>query len=286
MTRRPNSTKSTATSGVEAVKGSPGKLKALSERQITLARALVSASSILTLSTDAGKTADLAVSPPSAPVVLPEVPVHWFVRIGLLGAVEQSSSKLYAQTTVAGFGVGPQLLLEGRDESFSNLLTIGVQGGYFVTPNWSVEIAGGFPVWQTAKITGYSPAGPAAGTVLSKSLPASLPITVAYHFTQFGALQPYLGGGVAPVFVLGQRDAYAVGATTEPSVALVLQGGFDYMFNQNWGAYFDAKKYFDRSIGKATSLNVGPPVGVIDVAASSVTNSQPWVLSTGVTYRF
>jgi outer membrane protein len=253
---------------------------------MNVSRALVSASSILAVFLHAAKAADLATSASPAPVVLPEVFPHWFVRVGALGAINESSSKLYAQTIVGIFGVGPQLLLQGRGESFSNLLTVGVQAGYFVTPNWSLEIAGGFPVWQTARITGYSPAGPVAGTVLSKTLPAAVPITAVYHFTQFGALQPYLGGGVAPVFVFQSHDAYATGTSTEPSIALVLQGGFDYMFNRNWGVYFDAKKYFDRSIGKATGLNVGPPVGVIDVAATSVTNSQPWVLSTGVTYRF
>src|SRR5271165_6214889 len=249
---------------------------------MTIVRALVPACSILALSIDLGRAADLTTSPPPAPVVLPEVFPRWFVKVGVLGAINQSSSRLYAQTAVGIFGVGPQLMLAGRGESFSNLLTLGVQAGYFVTPNWSVEIAGGFPVWQTAKIAGFSATGPVAGTVLTKTLPASPPITAVYHFTQLGVLQPYVGCGIAPVFVLRERDAYAAGTSTEPSVAFVLQGGFDYMFNRTWGVYLDAKKYFDRSIGKATGLNVGPPAGVLHVAATSVTNSQPWVLSTGI----
>jgi outer membrane protein len=230
--------------------------------------------------------ADMTADPSSPPVAAPEFSSHWFVRVGVLGAINQSSSRLYAQPIVGIFGVGPQLLLPGRGESFSDLLTIGVQAGYFVTPNWSAEIAGGFPVWQTAKITGFSTTAPAAGTVLSKTLPASVPLTVAYHFIQLGALQPYVGAGVAPIFALTTRDGFASGSSTEPSVAFILQGGFDYMLNRNWGFFFDAKKYFDRSIGKATGFNVGPPVGIIHAGATSVSNSQPWVLATGLTYRF
>jgi outer membrane protein W len=186
MTKPAHSTKTSAICGAQAANARRASQSGGSKKQMTIGRALVSASSILALSMHAGKAADLATSPPSAPVVLPEVAPHWFVRIGVLGAIERSSSNLYAQTIVGILGVGPQLLLAGRGESFSNLLTVGVQAGYFVTPNWSLEIAGGFPVWQTAKITGYSTTGPAAGTVLTKSLPASLPITAVYHFTQFG----------------------------------------------------------------------------------------------------
>jgi outer membrane protein len=251
---------------------------------MTIMRALVSPCAAFAFSTNLAHAADLTSAPPAPPVPLSDFSPHWFVRLGALGAINQSSSRLYVQPNVGIFGVGPQLLIPGRGESFSNLFTLSVQAGYFVTPNWSVEVAGGFPVWQTAKITGFSATAPAAGTVLSKTLPASAPITAVYHLTQFGAFQPYVGAGLAPVFVLRTRDGFAVGTSTEASVALILQGGFEYMFDRNWGVFFDAKKYFDRSIGTATGLNV-PPV-VIQAAATSVSNSQPWVLATGLTYRF
>ena len=247
----------------------------------------VSGFALCALAAASADAADLpANAPADLPMAAPEPFPHWFVRVGVLGVVDQSSSKVYVQPTVGIFGVGPQFQLPGRGESFSNLLTLSVQAGYFLTPNLSLDLAGGFPVWQTTRITGYSATGPASGTVLTKTLPASVPITAVYHFTQLGALQPYLGVGFAPVFVFATRDAYAVGTSTRPSIAAILQGGFDYMFNRNWGIFFDAKKYFDRSIGTATGLNVGPPVGVIHAAATGVTIAQPWVFATGLTYRF
>jgi outer membrane protein len=242
-------------------------------------------SCIFTFSIGVGQAADLSVG--TAPAASPEVSPHWFVRFGGLGVISESSSKLYVQQQTVGIiGVGPQMLVPGRSQNYSNLLTISFQAGYFITPNWSLEVASGFPVWQTARITGSSAIPPFPGTLLSTALPAALPITAVYHFTQFGALQPYGGIGLAPIFALSVRDNFSVGASTEPSVGLVLQGGFDYMLNKNWGVFVDAKTYLDRSVSKATGLNYGPPLGVIDTAATAVTHVQPWVLATGVTYRF
>ena len=256
------------------------------KRPIITLKAFAPACSVFLLSIGIVQAEDLSQATPTAPFTLPELPSGWFVKLGGLAAINQSSTRLYAQTIVGPFGVGPQLLIPGRGESLSNLFTLSFQSGYFVTPNWSVETAGGFPVWQTVRITGFSATPPFAGTILVKQAPAVAPITIVYHVRQLAAFQPYAGVGIAPFFVFKERDSFATGNSTEPSLALVLQGGVDYMFSPNWGVFFDAKKYFDRSIGKATGLNFGPPTGAVHLAATAVTNSQPWVLSTGLTYRF
>ena len=49
---------------------------------------------------------------------------------------------------------------------------VSVQAGYFFTPNWSLEVATGFPIWATVTINGYSPAGPPSGTALGKLMPS------------------------------------------------------------------------------------------------------------------
>ena len=41
-------------------------------------------------------------------------------------------------------------------------------------------------------------------------MPAFFPVTLLYHFNQFGAFQPYLGAGFAPVFSF-QRDDFNTG---------------------------------------------------------------------------
>jgi len=183
-------------------------------------------------------------------------------------------------------GYGPQLQIPGRGASYTNIYTAAFLGGYFFTPNWSVEVETGFPAWSTLKVNGYSPAGPPSGTVLGKVMPAGIPITGLYHFTQFGGFQPYLGGGISPTFALAVHDGYATGGSYEPTVGFIVQGGFDYMFNQHWGVFVDAKQGFVGTTGNSTGINLGPPLGIISVAGSIKTNARPVSFSTGVTYRF
>ena len=248
----------------------------------------------LCLSLHGVRAADIASpAPPASP---PEAASRWFLRLGAVGVINQSSSNLYAQpltgVTVPGVGfvpvggAGPQLHLTGSNADYSNLFTIVGTLGYFVTPTLSIEAATGVPTWEKVRITGFTPGAPAAGTLLFEALPATVPVTAVYHFRQLGALEPYLGLGVAPVFTLSTRDEFNTGISVEPTAGLVLQGGFDYMFNSHWGLFFDAKKIFAQFDVKTRGIDLGPPIGVIPAAASSRTTAEPWLLSSGVTYRF
>jgi len=233
---------------------------------------------------------------PAQPASLPEGAPGWFVKLGAVGVINQSSSNLYAQplasAVVPGLGVvpiggfGPELHLTGSNASYSNLFTIVGILGYFVTPTVSIEAATGVPTWEKVRITGFTPGAPAAGTLLFEALPVTAPITAVYHFRQLGALQPYLGVGVAPVFTLSTRSEFSTGVSVDPTAGLVLQGGFDYMFNPHWGLFFDAKKIFAQFDVTTREINLGPPIGGIPAAASSRTTAEPWLLSSGVTYRF
>ena len=102
--------------------------------------------------------------------------------------------------------------------------------------------------------------------------------------------QPYIGGGVAAVFSFQTKDEFNTGVTVDPTVGLVLQGGADVMIDQHWGWTFDVKKVFANTTSHATGDNLAvlgsvPPIAVA-VAGTQKTYFQPWVLSTGVTYRF
>jgi len=252
----------------------------------------------LALMSCGARAADLAAAPPPAAsnVVAPQAPLGWFVRIGALGVLNNSSSNLYSQPIVGvvapgiGFvpvgGAGPQVLLAGRGATYSNALSANVQVGYFFTPNWSLEVSGVFPVWVTVRITGYSATEPFPGTALGRLVPGVAPVTGVYHFTQFGAFQPYLGAGVAPAVALAVTKGFDTGGSFDPTIGLVLQGGFDYMLTRNWGLFVDVKKIFLLSRGKATGIDLGPPVGVIPVGGTIKTNSQPWLFATGLAYRF
>jgi outer membrane protein len=267
------------------------------KKATTIVKAFVAKFLIFALSASAVRAADLPTDPPAAPVSpAPEAAPRWFVRLGALGALDQSWSSLFAQplaeVVVPGIGLvpvggfGPQVSLVGRGATYSSSFSASFQAGYFFTPNWSLEVSSGVPLWLTIKITGFSATPPFSGTVLSKLLPGVVPITAVYHFTQLGALQPYLGGGIVPSFELAVQDGFNTGGSFAPTVGLVAQAGSDYMFNRNWGVFLDVKKLFIWSTGKSTGFDLGPPIGTIPGAATIKTTFQPWLFSTGVTYRF
>ena len=175
--------------------------------------------------------ADLTSPPPPPPSPVPEAAPHWYVKLGALGALDQSWSSLFAQqvleVAVPGIGlvpvrgVGPQVSLVGRGATYSSIASVSFVGGYFFTPNWSLEVAGGVPLWLNIRITGFPTTPPVSGASLSKLLPGAVPITGVYHFTQFGALQPYLGAGIVPSFQFAVEDGFNTGGFFSPTVGLV-----------------------------------------------------------------
>jgi outer membrane protein len=268
-------------------------LKAGPKRPTRFVRACISTCAVFASSFGAVRAADLTSSQAAPPTDAPSSFTGWYVKLGAMGVLDRSSSNLYQQS-IAGMivpgigtvpvGVGPQFQIPGLGASYSNFAGVAIQGGYSFTPNWSVEVASGFPLWSTVTINGSSPTGPPSGTVLSKLLPASVPITGVYHFTQFGSFQPYVGAGVATTFALAVRDGYSTGSTYQPALGVVVQGGFDYMLNKHWGVFVDAKQGFVGTTGNSTGVNTAPSLGPI--AGTIRTNARPVAFTTGFTYHF
>ena len=240
-----------------------------------------------------------APPPAPAPVVVVPVTPGFFVKAGFLYAINNSSSKVYSQGTIPG--TGAQIEVPGVGATIGNVATLGFEAGYFVTPNISVDIAAGLPMWASDKTKGtpgspFNPGGffplPPNGTTLAKIMPSFVPLTVLYHFNQFGAFQPYIGGGVAAVFSFQTKDEFNTGVKVDPALGLVLQAGADVMIDQHWGWSFDVKRLFAHVESHATGDNLSlieAPYsffGQQSVAGTQKTYFQPWALSTGVTYRF
>jgi outer membrane protein len=268
-------------------------LKADPKRPTRLFRACISTCAVFASSFGAVRAADLTNLQAAPATDAPAPSTGWYVKLGVMGVLDRSSSNLYQQS-IAGMivpgigtvpvGVGPQFQIPGLGASYSNFAGVSFQGGYSFTPNWSVEVASGFPLWATVTVNGSSPTGPPSGTVLSKLLPASVPITGVYHFTQFGSFQPYVGAGVATTFALAVRDGYSTGSTYQPALGVVVQGGFDYMLNKHWGVFVDAKQGFVGTTGNSTGVNTAPSLGPI--AGTIRTNARPVAFTTGFTYHF
>ncbi|MBV1706707.1 MAG: outer membrane beta-barrel protein [Hyphomicrobiales bacterium] len=228
------------------------------------------------------RAADLP-SQDHAPVLKGPAPVvdnlGFFMRLGVTYGLNTSQSTLYAQP---GPGL-PLLELLGVGAKIADVFTLGAQFGYFLTNNVSAEIAVGLPLDAKVTTTGNGGGGlPPVGTRLATVMPAIVPLTVDYHFTQLGAFQPYLGIGIAPLFSFRQSDGLDTGVTVDPTVGLVLQAGTDVMIDRHWGVTFDVKKVFAYGKSHATGI-AGVPV---PLASEQHTHYQPWLLTTGVVYRF
>ena len=263
----------------------------------------VAAAAALTVTAAAAADYPTKKAPPPAPVVVAPVPSGFFVKAGFLYGINQTSSKLYSQSPINP--TGPEIPNVGVGATIGNVATLGFEAGDFVTPNVSIDVSAGIPMWANDKTKGapgfpfelstsppYYPLPP-NGTTLAKVMPSFVPLTVLYHFNQFGAFQPYVGGGVAAVFSFQTKDEFNTGVTVDPTIGLVAQAGADVMIDQHWGWSFDVKKVFANVTGHATGDSLAylgsPYTGLGNAAPLSGTQKiyfQPWVLSTGVTYRF
>jgi hypothetical protein len=226
----------------------------------TIVKVFIADLLVFALSVGAVHAADLTNPSPAPPSPAPEAAPHWYVKLGALGALDQSWSSLFAQQVVevlvpgVGFvpvgGARPQVSLVGRGATYSSLASVSFVGGYFFTANWSLEVVGAVPLWLNIKITGFSATPPFSGASLSRLLPGAVPIT-------------------------GVEDGFNSGGLFAPTVGLAAQAGSDYMFNRNWGVFFDVNKLFIWSTGKSTGLDFGPPIGTISAAAPIKTTFQP-----------
>jgi outer membrane protein len=267
------------------------------KRMSRMIGALAGASSLLSLSR-VGAAADLpTMKPPMAPAPIADVPLSWFFKLGVIYGLNTSTSKLYSQSPAAlGAGISTQFQIPGVGANIANVATLGFEAGYFVMPNISIDVSGGIPLWAKVTTKGaFAVPIPGVGSLLAPSgielssiAPSFIPVTILYHFMQFGQFQPYVGAGIAPVFSFKQRSAFNTGVTVDPTVGLVLQAGADIMLDRHWGWSFDVKKLFANGEAHSAGDNLaflGVPV-TAPLAGTLKTNFQPWVLSTGVDYRF
>jgi len=137
---------------------------------------------------------------------------------------------------------------------------------YFFTKNIAAELVLTYPQTIDIKVGGSK-----EGEI--KALPPSL--VVQYHYTDFGAFQPYAGIGLNYT-IFSDRSNILDGAAQvdSSSFGLVGQLGFDYMINSHWGVNVDAK-YIQMDTDVKLS---GSKIGSVGL--------NPWTLGVGATYRF
>ena len=143
------------------------------------------------------------------PEPLPPAPPIFYVHVGALGVFTQPN----AQSTGGGFfnflPVPQGARARVAQGALSNVAirpnyTVGLEAGYFVTPNIAVALSAGVPPLVHLKATNLT-LTPSLGTNLLGSVRFGPAMgLLQYHFTNFGAFQPYFGVGAA--YVLNVRQ--------------------------------------------------------------------------------
>ena len=192
----------------------------------------------------------------------------WMVRVRAVDVLFQNG-----QSNSGNSGVGVQTNnVRAKSEWIPE-----VDVSYFFTKNIAAELVLTYP--QKVNIYSNLTPGP-TGTITA--LPPSL--LLQYHFTDLGALKPYIGAGINYT-IFGNRNNFSVSGLNnsltvdQNSVGFVGQVGADYMFDKNWGANFDLKY-------ATMSTNVNGQNGLAGVGNIGKLTLNPWMPAVGVTYKF
>ena len=210
--------------------------------------------------------ADLAS--PAEP--LPPPPPVFFVHVGAQGEFPLTN----AQATGGG-------LFPTTNVAIRPVYTLALEAGYYVTPNIAITLsAGAPPPLARFKATGF-PDEPAYGTNLLGSVrEGSVRLLVQYHFTQFGAIQPYVGTGVSYFLNFGNiSDGILTNFSVDQNFAYILQAGTDIMLTPNWGVFLDLKKAFFSTDAQGFAFPGNIPV-------RAHIQIDPWVASAGITFKY
>jgi outer membrane protein len=163
--------------------------------------------------------------------------------------------------------------IPGADISIDPQLTVALELGYFVTPHIAVSFTGGVPPDAQIEAAGTLAGAGRIGEI--NYGPATL--TAHYHLGRGERFSPYIGGGVAYMYVFDTTDGLLAGLEVDNTVGLAFQAGADLALNEKWGLFIDYKKAFLQTESRG-SLGGAPVVADTQV--------DPSVLHGGLSFRF
>lgn len=101
-------------------------------------------------------------------------------------------------------------------------------------------------------------------------------LTIQYHFSRESKFSPYVGAGINYSLFYGEDTGTGFSdLNVDSGVGPALQVGFDYWVDDHWGLNLDVKKIW---LNVDASLNNGAVKADVDL--------DPWLVGTGVSYRF
>ena len=197
-----------------------------------------------------------------------------------------------------GYSLGAGSVFSGASTNISSSVVPMIDVAYYFTKNWAVEA---ICCVTPHHVTGV---GPIQGASVIKTWVFPPSLMLQYHFTNFGAIQPYVGVGVnftafwgtragnqtfpfaLPAFPGVASFVTATSASITPSWGVVGQAGVDYMFTDHWGLNLDVKYIMMEPNAHVWAVNTGTPFGALAVPLDLAVKINPIVVSAGLTYRF
>lgn len=188
---------------------------------------------------------------------------NFYIRTDPAMLMLSEDAKIYAGgTRIPGASIGV-------DPHVTGTLEI----GYSFTKNFSIGFTGGFP--PSIDIDGKGTA--AAFGKLGEVTYGPTALTAQYTFTNFGAIQPYVGVGPMFMFLFENKDSALTNLKVDPAIGAVVQAGIDFNVTDRWGLYVDVKKAYLRT-SNTGSLG-GMPI-------SADVKLDPFVVGGGIKFRF
>ncbi|WP_198017217.1 OmpW/AlkL family protein [Methylocapsa acidiphila] len=235
---------------------------------------LCAAALIAALAITRAEAADLAPTPVEP---APPAPPSFYLHVGALGAFFNTN----AQSTGGGYFNNVAGVATISNATIRPNYTLGLELGYFITPNIAIALSAGVPPVLHAKATGFSLNSTFGTNLLGSTRWGPAMALVQYHITQWGAIQPYAGIGAVYLLNFGNiSDGILVNNfSVDQNFGLALQLGADIMLTQNLGVYVDAKKLF-------LSTDVSGTVVTTNLPIRTHVQLDPWVIGTGVTVKF
>lgn len=150
-----------------------------------------------------------------------------------------------------------------------NNVTMSNSIGYNFMPNLSTQLVLG--------VTPETDVTTQTGTKLGSITYGAPSILIDYRWTQFGALQPFVGVGGMFIFVSDEKDGALRNLKVDNTFGLILRAGSELMITKEIGIYMSANKIFAET--EASGL-----LGTSRVDAKI--DLRPWIYQFGVSYRF
>lgn len=232
-------------------------------------RFLRGALAALTLGGLAGIASAADLPPPAAiETAPPPAPFHPFqIRLRAVGVLPESGGSL---STVPGGA------FVSNGFRASNAVIPEIDLSYFFTPNLAIEA-----ICCVTKHNIFLSGGALNGDQVASTWAFPPTVLLQYHWTNFGAFQPYVGIGVNYTHYFSQQPDYVIlnTVTIGDSWGIAGQIGFDYMINDQWGLNLDVKKIM---MNPRVTATVAP--GTVSILGRA--NISPWLVGGGVTFRF